>query len=271
MTGAAAQGWVFLIARGRETGYRLLLAPDFVVKGRDSGILVGAVQGEVPNESPPRIVSVVSPREGPLYIVYRTHRATRSDVDLTDQKDAPLLDGSGRPIVLTFGFVCRGVRVDHADEEDLRTAREVALDTYQRFHSTEKKFTSETSRPYSLRSTTSPVQEEAGSTASLVRPSSPKRNYGPLFLLLALTAFVLVALGTVALVFNRTPDVKVPGVVGLTRESAQQRLKEAKFEQIIFQFQSRGCQLGTVIAQLPKEGDIVDKHSEVTLTVCGRP
>jgi hypothetical protein len=153
MTGKATAGWAFLVARGRQLGYQLLLAPDFLAASRQSALLMDEVRGEVPAEGPP----VVSDLDGQVCAVYRTLRATSQDIGAAEQPAEPLLDRAGRPLVLTYGFVCRGVRVTGPDEDDLRVARDAALATYRRFRAAEEAFVTRTSYPYSLRSAVAPA------------------------------------------------------------------------------------------------------------------
>ena len=309
MTVTATPGWAFLIGRGREMGYQVLLTPDFMADSGDSGVLIAAVKGEVPDDGLPEILNVVAPRAGPLCIVYRTHRATHADVGLTDKKEAPLLDGAGRPLVLAFGFVCRSARVDRVNEEDLKAAWEPALRAYQHFHTAEVSFTSEISHPYSLRSITAPIQKEEVEShtsqppeswnppsqkeqaeshtsrspepwspsafepkrRSRPRPSS-RRKRGPSALWLAVIVFMFAALGTGVWLVTYTPEVTVPDVVGLTQEDARQRLSEIELNPVIEQREPKGpCQRDIVTDQSPDQGAVVRKPSQVTLTVCGGP
>jgi hypothetical protein len=157
MTGEATAGWAFLVARGRQLGYQLLLAPDFLAASRQSALLMDEVRGEVPAQGPP----VVSDLDGQVCAVYRTLRVTSQDIGAADRPAEPLLDRAGRPLVLTYGFVCRGVRVTGPDEDDLRVARDAALATYRRFRAAEEAFVTRTSYPYSLRSAVAPAATTA--------------------------------------------------------------------------------------------------------------
>jgi hypothetical protein len=155
MTGAGTMGWAFLVARGRELGYQLLLAPDFLLAGRDAALLMDVVRGEVPASEPPVLTELAGTASGPVGVVYRTLRATARDLDGADRPAEPLLDRAGRPLVLTYGFVCRAGRVTGPDEDDLRVARDAALATYRRFLAAEESFLTRMSYPYALRSTVS--------------------------------------------------------------------------------------------------------------------
>ncbi len=123
-------------------------------------------------QGPPMVIDIAGPISGPLCVVYRTLRATRGDVGAADQPEVPLLDRAGRPLVLTYGFICRGSRVVAPHYEDLHIARNAAVATYRRFHAAEETFPPETSRPYPVRSTMAPV-EAAPSGSAAPRPSPP--------------------------------------------------------------------------------------------------
>ncbi len=156
MTGEAIVGWAFLVARGRQVGYHLLLAPEFVMANRESGLLMDEVRGEVPPQAPPRVSEITGPVSGRLCVAHRTIRATRADAGAGGRPEAPLLDRAGRPLVLAYGFVCHGARVA-ADEQDLRAALDAAVATYRKFHAAEEEFLPEASRPYALRSAVAPA------------------------------------------------------------------------------------------------------------------
>jgi hypothetical protein len=170
VTNEPALGWAFLVARGRQTGYQLLLAPDFIMTSRESALLMDEIRGEVPVQGPPVVTDIAAPASGPLCMVYRTVRATRADVGTADLADEPLLDRAGRPLVLTYGFICRGSNVIAPHDQDLGVARDAAVATYRRFHAAEETFAPETSRPYSLQSTVAPAE------AALSAPATPRSS-----------------------------------------------------------------------------------------------
>jgi hypothetical protein len=168
VTDPAKLGWPFAVARGHDTGYQLLLAPEFIATGHESGLLMSEVHGEVPDTAPPRTTTIAGPSSGPVALVYRTTRLTRADVGKTDRPEAAMLDRAGRPLLLAYGFVCRGVRVLAPDERDLKVARDGAIATYRRFRAAEADFLPEVSHPYHTRSTVAPID-----TAPTRPPASP--------------------------------------------------------------------------------------------------
>ena len=178
MTSESTLGWAFLVARGRQTGYQLLLAPDFIMAGRESALLMDEIRGEVPMHGPPVVTDIAGPTSGPLCMVYRTARATRREVGAAERPAEPLLDRAGRPLVLTYGFICSGSSVLAPRDQDLRVARSAAVETYRRFHAAEATFQPETSHPYSLQSTVAPVAAAMSGSAA-PRPAGPGGLAGP--------------------------------------------------------------------------------------------
>jgi hypothetical protein len=179
MTGESTLGWAFLVARGRVLGYQLLLAPDFLVASGESALLMDEIRGEVPAQGPPMVAELAGPASGPVCVVYRTLRATARDVDGADRPAEPLLDRAGRPLVLTYGFVCQGAGVTGPDEEDLRVAWDAALATYRRFRAAEEAFRTRTSYPYSLRSAVTPAVAPPEATAQAPHPSAAPAKPAP--------------------------------------------------------------------------------------------
>jgi len=291
VTGGAAQGWPFLVARGREIGYQLLLAPDFMLAGRESGLLMDEVQGEVPAAGPAKVTTVVGPVSGPVTVVQRTIRATRGDVGLTEQPESPLLDRAGRPILLGYGFVCRGTRLDTVDEQDVSSARSAALGAYRRFYAAEEDFLPEPSHPYPLRSrlaapvpvpqqrrTASPPRPapqlpstQAWTAEVLSTPPTPPPSR-PLSrsVLSVVAAVVLVVLAVGIYLVSRPAqesDVAVPMVVGLTQDAAEWQIRDAKLKPVVVDGRVDSHPAGTVIETQPAAGQSLSPGSQVGLVL----
>ncbi len=132
---------------------------------------------------PPVVTDIAGPASGPLCMVYRTVRATRRDVGAAELPAEPLLDRAGRPLVLTYGFICSGSSVVAPRDQDLRVARSAAVETYRRFHAAEATFQPETSHPYLLQSTVAPVAAAMSGPATprpaTPRPAGPPGRAGP--------------------------------------------------------------------------------------------
>jgi hypothetical protein len=148
-----AQGWPFLIGRGRRRGYTTLLAPDFLVAEQAHGALEEIIAPSAGDDHT-RTARLASTSGRRLTVVYATHRVTAADIG----EPADPVDEHSRPLQIMYGFVCpetwASPQPDPAiAESDLRTARTAALDSYRRFLSTaEDAVTVEPSVAYPLRS-----------------------------------------------------------------------------------------------------------------------
>jgi hypothetical protein len=164
-----AQGWAFLVARGRRLGYRAILVPDFIAENRENGYLTENVRGAVDGSDRPRVEKIVAPASGQMVLAYRTHRVTHGDLDDTGDRDAGGLvtDEHGRPLDILYGLATRDQMIDALDEADLHVAKTEALPAYRRFLAGEAGFSSETSEAFPLRSVAT------GRTKTAVRPAVP--------------------------------------------------------------------------------------------------
>ncbi|MDW5326621.1 PASTA domain-containing protein [Plantactinospora sp. KLBMP9567] len=295
----ARSGWPFLVGRGRDAGYRMLLTPAALADRNDSDGLLAAVTGEVPADAPP-VLAVVGPG-GALCVVYRTLRPSTADTGATGPgRSTPLLDRAGRPLVLAYGFVCRGARVTRVDEADLRYAREVALDAFRRFHADEAAYRTAVSEPYPLRSEiVGRPAGPAGQARSTAPPGQPRAvppgelaaapdlapawrtdplpppgrlrddRWRPPALLLGLCALLLVLAGTGLWLATRPPEVPVPGIVGLPEADAVRDLHRAGLRAVPGQQRwGAGCRPGWVAEQFPAAGTRVRERTEVVYVLC---
>jgi len=130
-------GWPFLIGRGRRTGHRVLLAPDFLIATGDHGILEG-ISGDT-------IMTI-----GPLTVRSTTRHVEARDVH---EPERPR-DEHGRPLRLIYGVVAQGIEPANADLPDALAA---ALATYRRFLRAEERFTVEASQGSALHTQQSTV------------------------------------------------------------------------------------------------------------------
>ncbi|MFI5960431.1 PASTA domain-containing protein [Cryptosporangium sp. NPDC051539] len=248
-----ASGWVFLIGRGRELGYRLLMAPDFLVHSGESGQLLGVVRSEDETVRP------AVARLDDLCVAYHVRGIRGPD-------GSPALDGSGRPLVVGFGFVARGGAIIDLDERDLDHAWEVARSTYQRFSDDELNFAGVPTTPFPLRSTIAPPEPAGKPRATQPRP--PAR---PSILTVGvLGAAVVLASGMV--LTQCSPDVRtrieVPSLVGMTITDAQDDLRDAGLAPALKPLSGTGCEGNLVLDQTPEDGVEVDASTTVTLTIC---
>jgi hypothetical protein len=161
----AAQAWPFLIARGRQRGYSVLLAPRFLLAEGDYGFLEEAT-GPVPESNPVRVGVATSQRGRRFGLAWSEHRVTAADIGGT----ADPRDEHSRPLRLLYGFLSADTTINAPDGADLDHARRAALDTYRRFLTDEHRFTTEPSTPLDTR-TTEPSTLFAART--LIPPKPP--------------------------------------------------------------------------------------------------
>ncbi|MEY2441521.1 MAG: trehalose/maltose transport system substrate-binding protein [bacterium] len=150
-----AQGWPFLVARGRRVGYRTVLAPPFLPGVHAEAL--GRATGALPGAAAPQIVEVDDPQAGRLSVGYRSQQLTGADLAeiprgelLTDDRDQ-LLDEHGRPLEIVYGVVAREPLEAPLHPGDLATAREQAIASYGRFLADEDGHRVEASTPFALR------------------------------------------------------------------------------------------------------------------------
>ena len=283
MTARDVPGWGFLVARGYQAGYQLLLAPEIINTGSDSGLLLGGIQDEVAETAPPR-TTVVRLADGPTAVVYRTERLTRAALGETDQADAPLLDRAGRPLVLAYGFVCRNVKVVSPDAHDLDVARNQAIATYRRFHASEEDFLPEVSHSYPLRSRVAPLAPEpspkqdsrlpAAWTADAMpsrRQLVPPAPSGRVGMAVGAVLAVLVVIGIVAVYLAARGEVEVPDVVEMSQPEAERAIRDAGLVVGEVNEETDNRASGTVIRTEPKAGQRVNRASRIQLWISTGP
>lgn len=147
-----ARGWPFLVARGRERGYSVLLAPPFLM---DSYGLLEEVT------RPTSGVEVATVRG--LCVVWSEYAVTHDDIGAEPR------DEHSRPLRLLHGFVAERTIVQPS-EVDMSVSRSAALDTYRRFLGDEERFAVEPSTPF-------PVRSNIGSPAPMSKPDPRPRKY----------------------------------------------------------------------------------------------
>jgi len=134
----AVQAWPFLIARGRQRGYSVLLAPQFLLAEGDYGFLEEAT-GPVRESEPVRSGVATSRRGRRFGLIWAEHRVTAADIGGTTDPH----DEHSRPLRLLYGLLSTSATID----ADLGLVRRAALDTYRRFLTDEHHFTTEPSTP----------------------------------------------------------------------------------------------------------------------------
>jgi hypothetical protein len=123
--------WPFLVARGRSVGYRVVLAPDFLVRARKHHLLAEHVGAGPAGPDGRSTVEVPTTGFGPLVATYREEPADAAEL-LPGSEPATLRDRHGRPLELLYGVVTAG-RPEPVDDRALAEARDAAIEAYRRF------------------------------------------------------------------------------------------------------------------------------------------
>lgn len=162
-----ASRWPFLVARGRHTGYRTLLAPDFLTECRLHGQLSDKAHADVPARV--HQTSVDSAEVGRLTLIYRTERLAPPDLEGATSEHRPVVDEHGRPLQMLYGIVTRWPPSAPADERDLAVARAAALISYRRFLTDEDGYDVDASTAFPLHTSLA----QRGQTREPNPPSPP--------------------------------------------------------------------------------------------------
>lgn len=211
----SAHGWPFLVARGRRSGYSVLLAPPFLTDEHDHGFLEEVAR---PAGEAARAATCTSPRGRRLSVAWAEHRVTGAD--LADGAGDDPHDEHSRPLRLLYGFVCPDTAIGYPSEVDMERSRRHALAAYRRFLADETRFAVEPSTPFALTSAAVPDTRRTVEPARL----PPLRHLGPL-LLAALVLVITVV--TVVAVDPTDPEPPPPTTptttVGPTTSTPPQR------------------------------------------------
>lgn len=208
-----AQGFAFLVARGRHTGFRTLLAPGFLVEQDLHQVLAEATGASRAGGDETRIVEVDSAAVGPFSLGYTSEPVARAEIEPSDADGRELLeDEHGRALEIVYGVVCRAELPGPLNVEDLRIARADAVQRYRSFLTDETAQRVELSNPFELHSNTrergdttsraggpEPATGEAGGT-------SARRKWWPTFRAAAAIAIVLALAVTGALIALDGPE-----------------------------------------------------------------
>lgn len=207
-----AEVWPFLIARGRQRGYSVLLAPHFLLAEGDYGFLEEAT-GPVPQAQPVRVGAATSQRGRRFGLVWSEHLVTAADVGGT----ADPRDEHSRPLRLLYGVLSADTAINASAGADLDHARRAALDTYRRFLTDEHHFTTEPSNPLDARAAEpsasfAPTAERAAPVdARAISPEPPQaRRWARTLVISAAVVAGAAAVFVVAIVVGSGSDDRPP-------------------------------------------------------------
>jgi branched-chain amino acid transport system substrate-binding protein len=129
-----AEGWPFLVARGRRASYRTVLAPGFLVDENAHHALADATGVSELRPDGTRLVEWHHARVGPFSIGYTSEHLTQADIDPAAADAAePATDEHGRPLEIVYGIVSQDLLTRPLSAEDLIKARATALSSYRDF------------------------------------------------------------------------------------------------------------------------------------------
>ncbi|MEV7970791.1 hypothetical protein AB0O34_33095 [Sphaerisporangium sp. NPDC088356] len=209
MRDSSAQGWPFLVARGRHRGYRTLLAPGFLIAERGHGVLDDSVVPS-PHQDRATVIEVLTGAGRRLTVVYATHLVTSADIAEPGAPPAAQepRDQHSRPLQLIYGFVCLDGVAGEPDQEDLRVCGQASLRAYRRFLRDEEGFVVEPSEDFPLRS---PVAGRASAPAQVSRVDGYHDYVRPPFRrgAVLVTAGVLLVVAILAIVWLTRPQPRV--------------------------------------------------------------
>jgi len=145
----APKGWAFLVAAGRRTGYRTVLAPDVLVERGLAGALVAQVGGGG-DPARPRTIELHGTRDlGRLTATAVAEPLTAGDLEGGSGGEV-VSDEHGRPLQLLYGIVAGSRLRDTVPTSDLLRARSEALRSYRRFLDDEDGFGVDASASFAL-------------------------------------------------------------------------------------------------------------------------
>lgn len=191
-----SDGWPFLVARGRHSGFRTILAPPFLVEASLHHLLAESTGIADMGPDGSRIVNRDAAELGPISIGYTSRRVDAADAGATGQ---PPTDEHGRPLEIVYGIVSRNLIRGPLDAADLHTAGEQALKSYRAFLDAEDRHAVERSTAFAL---VTPIEArpadtdpaDGGGTPPVARRPRPSRPT-----LIALAAAVLMLGGGIVL------------------------------------------------------------------------
>jgi hypothetical protein len=125
--------------------FRTILAPGFLVDRDLQGLLTESVVGHAGRADLDHAVV------GALHIGYVRERLNLADIGEPGPASEPLTDEHGRQIEIVYGVVCREALAEPIDGDDLRAARDEALQSYRRFLADENAFRVERAAGFALR------------------------------------------------------------------------------------------------------------------------
>ena len=219
-----AAGWPFLVGRGGNAGYRVIIAPEFMAGSRQGVAAIGwLATGKESDTTVAFVKELKGPAEAPATAVFRNFPAHAHDY--LPGGSGLLKDSSGRPILITGASILRltGTQTTKLGltTADLSRAHELVKPTFREFWQQEDKYPQQPSRSFAVGQVTSgavplTLINVQPSSAPASRPASPlpapaeaTRRTQPKRLILgvvvAILAAILAVVGIYRLIFPSQP------------------------------------------------------------------
>jgi hypothetical protein len=163
-------GSTFAIGAGRHLDYRVIAAPDFLVRSGEYGVL-GDIVRPTRFGQPARLQHAKTPGGQHLTIAGVTQDITSNDISdarpAADDADDAVRDEQNRPLRMIFGVAIDGTWAGTMDQADIDTARAAAMRAYRRFLAEEDAFPVVSSAAFLLHSELTPEAESTAPPRSL--------------------------------------------------------------------------------------------------------
>lgn len=146
-------GWAFAIGGGRHLDYRVIAAPDFLVRSGEYGVLDRVPPTKAAQR--PQVIETTTSRGQHLTLACSTQVITAQDIadpQHPGTENAGVRDEQNRPLRLIYGFATQGTRTVNVDPSDMDAARAAALRAYRSFLANEEGFHVVSSTAFRLQS-----------------------------------------------------------------------------------------------------------------------
>jgi hypothetical protein len=165
-----AEVWLLLYARGRSRGYRLLMAPGFLIGGADLGRVARLASQHRPEQATVLSTTGTLTDGRRVHVLSRPSLLTPEDLGTAGEND--VLDEYGRPLEFTYGVLSLGGEpgVDDALWQRWRTQ---VVNVYREFLADEESFPLRSSLPYMIPAT----EPAAGAPRARVAPATTRKRW----------------------------------------------------------------------------------------------
>ncbi|MTJ06347.1 WD40 repeat domain-containing protein [Anabaena sp. UHCC 0204] len=111
------EGWVFLVSRSKNLGFRTIVAPDFMCDARVSSLIESVAGGKTTEAKKAIYRQIHNSAVGNLTLVFRVVETTYEDIEI--EGNGKIKDSFGREIKFIEGIVFRGTLTEIKVSEDI--------------------------------------------------------------------------------------------------------------------------------------------------------